>query len=104
MSELPSVSNRPQPLQAGVKLRGAEKVARIPVKILPTEEFPRKPDWIRVEIAASPEVGRIKALLRKHKRKRPANPSCMTKPDATYEAAASQSHWPAASAGASVHP
>lgn len=67
MSELPSVSNRPQPLQAGVKLRGAEKVARIPVKIIPTEDFPRKPDWIRVEIAASPEVSRIKALLRKHK-------------------------------------
>jgi len=67
MSELPSVSSRPQPLQAGVKLRGAEKVARIPVKIIPTEEFPRKPDWIRVEIAASPEVSRIKALLRKHK-------------------------------------
>ncbi len=55
------------PLEAGVKLRGAEKVARIPVKILPTEDVPRKPDWIRVEIAASPEVARIKALLRKHK-------------------------------------
>ena len=67
MSELPSVSYRPQPLQAGVKLRGADKVARIPVKIIPTEDVPRKPDWIRVEIAASPEVSRIKALLRKHK-------------------------------------
>lgn len=67
MSERSSVSKRPQPLQAGVKLRGAEKVARIPVKILPTEDVPRKPDWIRVEIAASPEVSRIKALLRKHK-------------------------------------
>jgi len=67
MSELSSVSKRPQPLQAGVKLRGAEKVARIPVKILPTGDVPRKPDWIRVEIAASPEVSRVKALLRKHK-------------------------------------
>lgn len=54
-------------MQTGVKLRGADKVARIPVKILPTEDVPRKPDWIRVEIAASPEVARIKALLRKHK-------------------------------------
>jgi len=54
-------------VQTGVKLRGADKVARIPVKILPTEDVPRKPDWIRVEIAASPEVARIKALLRKHK-------------------------------------
>jgi lipoic acid synthetase len=57
----------PEPLKAGVKLRGAEKVARIPIKILPTEDVPRKPDWIRVPISASPEVGRIKALLRKHK-------------------------------------
>ena len=56
-----------EPLQTGVKLRGAEKVARIPVKILPTEEVPRKPDWIRVDIPTSPEVARVKALLRKHK-------------------------------------
>lgn len=59
-------SDRPQPVQVGVKLRGAEKLARIPVKILATEDIPRKPDWIRVGIAASPEVSRIKALLRKH--------------------------------------
>ena len=67
MNQTLPAATRPQPLQAGVKLRGAEKVARIPVKILPTEEVPRKPDWIRVEIATSPEVARVKALLRKHK-------------------------------------
>ncbi|WP_442758456.1 MULTISPECIES: lipoyl synthase [unclassified Pseudomonas] len=64
----PTVAPEPgQSMKAGVKMRGADKVARIPVKILPTEHIPRKPDWIRVEIAASPEVARIKALLRKHK-------------------------------------
>ncbi|WP_434519349.1 lipoyl synthase [Pseudomonas sp. NFX1] len=67
MNQTLPAATRPQPLQAGVKLRGAEKVARIPVKILPTEEVPRKPDWIRVDIATSPEVARVKALLRKHK-------------------------------------
>ena len=67
MNESLTVTPRPQPLEAGIKLRGAEKVARIPVKILPTEEVPRKPAWIRVEIATSPEVARVKALLRKHK-------------------------------------
>ncbi|BAN50081.1 lipoyl synthase [Metapseudomonas resinovorans] len=61
------IASRPQPVEAGVKLRGAEKVARIPVKIIPTEEVPRKPEWIRVPIASSPEVARIKQLLRKHK-------------------------------------
>ncbi|APO82785.1 lipoyl synthase [Pseudomonas sp. LSJ-87] len=67
MSEIQTAPTRSQPLQAGVKLRGADKVARIPVKILPTEQVPRKPDWIRVEIPTTPEVARVKALLRKHK-------------------------------------
>ena len=67
MSKIQTAPKRPQPLQAGVKLRGADKVARIPVKILPTEQVPRKPDWIRVEIPTTPEVARVKALLRKHK-------------------------------------
>ena len=66
------VTERPAPaprakVEAGVKLRGADKVARIPVKIIPTTELPKKPDWIRVRIPVSPEVDRIKALLRKHK-------------------------------------
>ena len=38
--------------EQGVKLRGAEKVARIPVKVVPTVEVPRKPDWIRVKMTA----------------------------------------------------
>jgi lipoic acid synthetase len=51
----------------GEKLRGADKMARIPVKIVPTEEIPRKPDWLRVRMPASPEIARIKATLREHK-------------------------------------
>ncbi|MBU2713291.1 lipoyl synthase [Zooshikella harenae] len=62
--------NKPKSQRAmqGVKLRGAEKVARIPVKVIPTEKeaMPRKPDWVRVRLSASPEVDRIKKLLRKH--------------------------------------
>jgi len=54
-------------LVQGVKLRGADKVRRIPVKVIPTEEILRKPDWIRVRIPASPEIGRIKAILRTRK-------------------------------------
>ena len=42
-------------VETGVKLRGAEKVARIPVKIIPTTELPKKPDWIRVRIPVSPD-------------------------------------------------
>ena len=51
----------------GEKLRGAEKVARIPVKVIPTETLPRKPDWIRVRISKPSEVQRIKGLLREQK-------------------------------------
>ncbi|MBB1485505.1 lipoyl synthase [Oceanospirillum sediminis] len=54
-------------VEAGVKLRGADKVSRIPVKIIPTEEVPRKPDWLKVRMYASPEVKRIKDTLRSHK-------------------------------------
>ncbi|MDT8427326.1 MAG: lipoyl synthase [Pseudomonadales bacterium] len=51
----------------GKKLRGAEKVARIPVKVIPTVELLPKPDWIRVRIPASPRISAIKEKLRKHK-------------------------------------
>lgn len=51
----------------GVKKRGADKVARIPIKVIPTETMPRKPDWIRVRIPASPKIAEVKQKLRKHK-------------------------------------
>lgn len=51
----------------GEKLRGAEKVARIPVKVIPTVDLLKKPDWIRVKIHASPKINSIKEKLRKHK-------------------------------------
>lgn len=56
-----------RPVVRGEKLRGADKVARIPVKVIPTVELPAKPDWIRVKMPISPEVSRIKRLLREHK-------------------------------------
>ena len=49
-----------QKVEQGVKLRGAEKVARIPIKVIPTEKALRKPDWIRVRIPANPKIDRIK--------------------------------------------
>ncbi|MDA0788318.1 MAG: lipoyl synthase [Proteobacteria bacterium] len=52
-------------LVQGEKLRGAAKVRRIPVKVIPTEVMPRKPDWIRVRIPSSPRIGEIRNILRK---------------------------------------
>ena len=56
-------------LQAGEKLRGAEKMARIPVKITPphpTERLP-KPAWIRAKFPGTPEVLRLKQVLRENR-------------------------------------
>lgn len=41
-------------------------MARIPIKIEPTITTPRKPEWIRAKLGASPEVARIKSILREH--------------------------------------
>lgn len=54
-------------LVEGHKLRGADKVRRIPVKVVPTETLPRKPDWIRVRVPANPDITRIKGILRRRK-------------------------------------
>ncbi|GGB60791.1 lipoyl synthase [Shewanella inventionis] len=61
--------NRPERLQPGVKLRDAEKVARIPVKVVPSERetMLRKPDWLRVKLPASNQrILDIKSALRKN--------------------------------------
>ena len=55
---------RPVPVNTGVKLRGAEKMARIPIKIEATVAPLRKPTWIRQTLGDAAEVQRIKAALR----------------------------------------
>lgn len=67
MSTQQEVTGRRNVLLEGEKLRGAEKVARIPMKVIPTVELPVKPDWIRVRIPSSPKIAQIKQQLRKHK-------------------------------------
>ena len=53
--------------EQGVKLRGAEKVARIPIKVVPSTEVKRKPSWIRAKAPTTPEVKRLKKVLREQK-------------------------------------
>lgn len=54
-------------IETGIKLKGIDKVSRIPIKILPTEELPKKPEWIRAKITDFEEIQRIKNLLRQQK-------------------------------------
>ena len=61
------MSDRPKKVVQGEKLRGADKLVRIPIKVIPTTELPRKPDWIRVRMGNSAKVESIKQSLRQHK-------------------------------------
>ena len=65
-NETSTKKRRPSP-QQGVKLRGADKTSRIPIKVIPTEEMPRKPDWIRVRIPMTPKINHVKSVLRRRK-------------------------------------
>ena len=58
---------RTRRLQQGEKLRSADKVERIPVKVIPTKTIQRKPEWMRIRLSASPKVQQIKDILRSHK-------------------------------------
>ena len=59
-------AKQPSKIQ-GVKLRGAEKVARIPIKVVPSTEVKRKPAWIRAKAPTTAEVKRLKKVLREQK-------------------------------------
>lgn len=53
----------PDPRQ---KQRGAEKMARIPIKIEPTIPL-RKPDWIRIKLPTTTAVDQLKTMLRENR-------------------------------------
>ena len=60
------MSDMVEPVKRDVKaLKGASKVARIPIKIVPSDPK-RKPEWIRAKSQGAPEVQRIKKMLRDH--------------------------------------
>ncbi len=52
---------------AGEKHKGAEKVARIPVKVQQPAERLRKPTWIRAKSPFHPNVKKLKSVLREQK-------------------------------------
>lgn len=73
------------------KLRAKDKLARIPVKIEPTEAPLRKPDWIRVKLPSSNTIDKIKNMLRDknlysvcEEASCPNLPECFSKGTATF--------------------
>ncbi|MES2219118.1 MAG: lipoyl synthase [Pseudomonadota bacterium] len=80
-----------QPIDPTQKQRGADKLARIPIKIEPTTAALRKPDWIRIRLPASPAVSDLKKILRENKlvtvceeANCPNLPECFTHGTATF--------------------
>ena len=55
---------KPRRAVAGEKHRGAEKVARIPIKVEQPAERLRKPEWIRAKSPFHPNAKKLKAILR----------------------------------------
>ncbi len=53
-------------VERGVKLKGADKVARIPIKVIPSTKVQRKPSWIRAKAPSSEVVKKLKASLREN--------------------------------------
>lgn len=48
-------------------LKGESKTARIPIKVQPKAEPLKKPRWIKAKAPTSPEVSRLKGILREQK-------------------------------------
>ncbi len=56
-------------MEPGVKLRDADKMAFIPVKVIPSEKetMLRKPEWMRIKLPSdSTRINEIKSAMRKH--------------------------------------
>ena len=60
-------SQKPRSLRQGIKQRGADKMKRIPIKVLPTETPLKKPNWIRVRLPTDNKVTELKSKLRAHR-------------------------------------
>lgn len=53
-------------VERGVKLKGADKVSGIPIKVIPSSSIQRKPDWIRARAPTSNVVRQLKNTLREN--------------------------------------
>jgi len=64
------MSDKPRKLTAGEKLRDADKLAHIPIKVIPSDKdsILKKPEWMKIKIKAdNTRVTEIKDAMRKNK-------------------------------------
>ncbi|VAW50791.1 Lipoyl synthase [hydrothermal vent metagenome] len=62
-----NLQKTPHKIIQGEKLKGAEKVSRIPIKVQQPAERLRKPSWIRAKSPFHPNVKKLKSVLREQK-------------------------------------
>ncbi len=55
---------KPEP---GVPLRRADKVARIPIKVVPKAEPLKKPSWLKIKLPSASQAENVRAMLRNKK-------------------------------------
>lgn len=68
MNKTPATSDKKAyKVVTGEKLKGADKVARIPIKVQQPAERLRKPSWIRAKSPFHPNVKKLKEVLREQK-------------------------------------
>ena len=86
-----STDTSPKKVVVGEKLKGADKVARIPIKVEPTVNPLRKPAWIRVKMPTGNKIESLKNTLRENKLHTvceeascPNLPECFGKGTATF--------------------
>ncbi|MFQ3175215.1 MAG: lipoic acid synthetase [Psychromonas sp.] len=63
------MSNKPSQLTAGKKLRDADKLSHIPIKVIPSNKTTllKKPAWMKIKLSSdNTRVNEIKAALRKN--------------------------------------
>ena len=56
----------PKPMP-GVPLRRADKVARIPIKVVPKDEPLKKPSWLKIKIPSASQAEHVRGMLRNKK-------------------------------------
>ncbi|HPQ97256.1 MAG TPA: lipoyl synthase, partial [Thiolinea sp.] len=52
---------KPEP---GVPLRRADKVSRIPIKVIPKDEPLKKPAWLKVRLPSASQAAKVRDMLR----------------------------------------
>jgi lipoic acid synthetase len=59
-----STVQAPSRTTPGTHQRNAEKLSRIPVKVVPSDTVLRKPEWIRIKLTGNEDVQPGHCLLR----------------------------------------